>query len=97
MCGLSCFKWFCPRLNANELRIMESVQEQRCVLLCFQGFHLSGCGPDCDVDHLRHKPASRAVYLIWRCVHVHRAHIPLVSTQDSGEFCAESTTNFDMK
>lgn len=64
-----------------------------CVLLCFQGFHLSGCGPARGVARHRHKAASRAAHLIWRCVHVRHAYIPLVSTQDGGESCSESTTD----
>ncbi len=69
------------------------LMSEGCVLLCFQGFHLSGCGPARGVARLRHKPAPRAACLIWRCVHVPRAYIPLLGTQDRGEFCSESTTN----
>lgn len=63
------------------------------VLLCFQGFHRSCCGLVCGVARRRHEPASRAAYLIWRCMHVPRACVPPVSTQDSGEFCSDSSSD----
>lgn len=71
---------------------MGSVTEGRCVSLRFQGLHLSGCGPARGVARLRHEPASRAAYLVWRRVHVRPARVPLVGSQDGGGFRTESLT-----
>lgn len=62
--------------------------------LYFQAFHFGCFGLAGGVARRGHETPSRAAYLLWGCLHVGCAYIPLVSTQVSGEFYHQSLNGF---
>lgn len=62
--------------------------------LYFQAFHFGCFGLAGGVARRGHETPSRAAYLLWGCLHVGCAYIPLVSTQISGEFYHQSLNGF---